>query len=128
MKTTSNMMLCQRLHKNIHLDLWTLKIIQFIQFRSFKFQKITFVQIFICVISWSLVREMGRRGVARFRWWGKVIRESHHSSHFRPLKWIFLVSWDRFDDGVLDIIIKPDPGVNPAKGQGLEFHGSTRKN
>jgi len=26
------------------------------------------------------------------------------------------------------IVIKPDPGVDPAKGPGLGFHGSTQKN
>jgi len=30
--------------------------------------------------------------------------------------------------GVLSIVIKPGPGVDPAKGPGPGFHGSTRVN
>jgi hypothetical protein len=31
-------------------------------------------------------------------------------------------------EGVIAIVIKPGPGVDPAKGPGSGFHGSTRVN
>jgi hypothetical protein len=39
-----------------------------------------------------------------------------------------LLQYTRTQFSVSLIVIKPDPGVHPAKGLGPEFHGSTREN